>query len=461
MSFVRRLSSMKYQTLSFFALAFLASGLVAPLSAGPIQCRIEADRNIWSADTPEHAIIKVSLEPVDRPPPENHPPVNLAVVLDRSGSMDGEKIEKAREAAVEAFHRLAADDIFSFIIFDDVVETVIPAQRVGDIPEAEARIRSVTARNNTNIFGGVNQGVAELRKHLENCGVNRVILLSDGLANVGPSSPDDFARLGAALLKEGISITTMGVGTDYNEDLMTQLARRSDGNTYFVESSRDLPRIFNEELGDVLNVVARKVVIEIQFPEGVRPLGLIGREGEIRNGKVVLNLNQLYGGQEKFVLVEVAVAPIPAGPRREVARARVSFDDELTQRHDSVASILLVPFSSDRVSVVKSANLKVQADYAANVIAVTREKAVELVDAGKNKEAAEQLRSTSARLNELGASCDNSKVSAMAAANKAEADRLETQGLDNIARKTYRTEDAQTISQQGAETGSREPSHQR
>jgi Ca-activated chloride channel family protein len=291
--------------------------------------------------------------------------------------------------------------------------------------------------------------------------VNRVILLSDGLANVGPSSPDDFASLGAALLKEGISITTVGVGTDYNEDLMTRLARRSDGNTYFVESSGDLPRIFNEELGDVLNVVARKVVIEIQFPEGVRPLGLIGREGEIRNGKVVLNLNQLYGGQEKFALVEVAVAPMPAGARREVARARVSFDDELTQRHDSVASVLLVPFSSDRASVVKSANLKVQADYAANVIAMTGEKAVELVDAGKNQEAAEQLRSTSKRLKDLGTSYDNAKVSAMAAANKAEADRLETQGLDNIARKTYRTEDAQTISQQGAETDSREPSHQR
>src|SRR5690606_7337943 len=112
--------------------------------------------------------------------------------------------------------------------------------------------------------------------------VNRVILLSDGLANVGPSSPEELGRLGTALVRDGISVTTIGLGLGFNEDLMTRLARCSDGNTYFVEHSGDLPGIFASELGDVLNVVARQVTIEIEFPSGVRPLNFVGRDGMIR-----------------------------------------------------------------------------------------------------------------------------------------------------------------------------------
>ena len=114
-----------------------------------------------------------------------------------------------------------------------------------------------------------------------------MILLFDGLANVGPSSPADLGRLGKAFLKEGISVTTVGVGNDFNEDLMTQLSQTSDGNHYFVETSSDLPRIFAQELGDVLSVVARKVVVEIECPEGIRPI------------RITLNCSQKTGYEKR------------------------------------------------------------------------------------------------------------------------------------------------------------------
>src|SRR4029450_1790476 len=91
-------------------------------------------------------------------------------------------------------------------------------------------------------------GAAAVRKFLDRQRVNRIILLSDGQANVGPSSPGDLGNLGASLIKEGISVTTLGLGLDYNEDLMTQLARRSDGNHYFIENSSDLARRFGYEV---------------------------------------------------------------------------------------------------------------------------------------------------------------------------------------------------------------------
>ena len=229
-----------------------------------LRLRIDLDRTVLPADAPDRAIIKICLDGLRLPRHELRPPVNLALVIDRSGSMGGEKIDKAKEAAREVLRHLSSDDIFSLVTFSSDVRTLIPARPVGDGSDIERAIESIEAGGNTAIFAGVSQGASELRKYSEsNDGVNRVVLLSDGLANVGPSSPEELGRLGAALMKEGISVTTVGLGLGYNEDLMTRLAQRSDGNTYFVEASGDLPRIFAAELGDVLNVIARRVVVEI------------------------------------------------------------------------------------------------------------------------------------------------------------------------------------------------------
>src|SRR6185436_270527 len=112
----------------------------------------------------------------------------------------GDKIEYAKAAALEAVRRLAPDDVFSLVVFDHEVHTLVPADCVGNRRDLEARIRSITARGNTAIYGGVTQGAAELRKHLEDRRyTHRMLLLSDGLANVGPVQPEDFARLGSSL----------------------------------------------------------------------------------------------------------------------------------------------------------------------------------------------------------------------------------------------------------------------
>jgi Ca-activated chloride channel family protein len=337
------------------------------------------------------------------------------------------------------------------VAYESGVQTLIPAQPVGNRRAIERAIRFIQPGGNTALFAGVSQGASEVRKYFE-CGgyVNRIVLLSDGLANVGPSSPEELGRLGAALMKEGISVTTVGLGLGYNEDLMTRLAQRSDGNTYFVESSVDLPRIFAAELGDVLNVVARRVVIEIEFPDGVRPLGFIGREGIIRGQHAELTLNQLYGGQEKYALVEVEVTPPESGTEREIARARISYEDALTRHSATLTAARTVQFSRSRETVISSADHQVQADYAQNVIALAKDKAVELVDSGRKDAAAQEMRRQAAALQKLGETYGNVSVSAAAAAMPAEAEKLERDGLDNAARKSYRAESSQIRNQQSS-----------
>jgi Ca-activated chloride channel family protein len=363
--------------------------------------------------------------------------------------MSGDKIVKAREAALEAVRRLSPDDIVALVVYDSRVQTLVPAQRVGDGRRLEQAICGIEVGGNTALYGGVTRGAAEVRRHLEDRRfVNRVILLSDGLANVGPSSPEDLGRLGASLVREGISVTTIGLGLGFNEDLMTRLAQCSDGNTYFVEHSSDLPRIFAAELGDVLNVVARRVIIEIEFPSSVRPLKLIGRDGIIRGQRAELSLNQLYGGQEKFALVEVEVSPSKPGVELEIARARVSYENAITQRPTTVTAGRNVQFSASQAAVIRSADHQVQADYAVNVLAVAKDEAVALVDSNRRDEAAAILRKRALELSAMGEKYRNQAVKAVAAPVAPEADRVEREGLGNAERKIYRAESAQTRSQQ-------------
>jgi len=449
---------MKQRFLLSFAAALLGalSLAVSAHSSSPsdrssdyVRLQIDVDRAVLPSDTVEKAIVKIGLDCLRLPRRDLRPPVNLSLVIDRSGSMSGEKIAHAREAALEAVRRLDPDDIVSLIAYDSHTETLVPAQRVGDGRRLELAIRGIEVGGNTALYGGVTRGAAEVRRHAEDGRyVNRVILLSDGLANVGPSSPEELGRLGASLMKEGISVTTIGVGLGFNEDLMTRLAQRSDGNTYFVENSEDLSRIFAAELGDVLNVVARRVVIQIDFPEGVRPLSFVGRDGMIHGQKAELTLNQLYGGQEKFALIEVEVEPSRAGGEREIARARVSYEDTVNQRAATLTANRKVQFSASRAAVVASADHKVQADYATNVMAVAKDEAVALVDSNQRDAAASVLRQRSTELRDMAAVYGNTAVKEVAAAAAPEADRLEREGLGNAERKAYRTESAQAKAQQ-------------
>ena len=159
----------------------------------PVRLHVDVDRTVLPADTIERAVVKVGLD-CERPSRRDRPPVNIALVIDRSGSMSGDKIAKAREAALEAVRRLSPDDIVALVVYDSSVQTLVPAQRVGDGRRLEQAIHSIEARGNTALYGGVTRGAAEVRRNMEDRRfVNRVILLSDGLANVGPSSPEELA----------------------------------------------------------------------------------------------------------------------------------------------------------------------------------------------------------------------------------------------------------------------------
>jgi Ca-activated chloride channel family protein len=430
-------------------LPLLLLSLAAPVLAQPlVNLNLSLDRRLLPAGQTEKAVIKILLDVPQTLDASQRPPVNLCLVLDRSGSMSGNKLEKAKEAAIVALRLLGQRDLFSLVSYDHQVTTLISPVSAANSEWIEGRIRDIAPGGNTALFGAVSQGAAEIRKHLDDRYVHRLILLSDGLANVGPSSASDLGRLGAALLKERISVTTIGIGNDFNEDLMTQLASRSDGNHYFVESSPDLPRIFTKELGDLLSIAASQIRIQIDCPPGVRPLRIIGREGHIRGNQVQLQMNQLYGGQQKYALIEVMVEPGQAGQHREIAQVNCRYQNALTNQAEKVLSLASVGFSDRQDEVRQSASRAVQQVIIDNEIAVTRDRALDLYNAGRQDEAVRELQQSGKELAERSSTLGLSDLAAEAQALNQDALEFAAPSMPSPRKKALRSDSYKVRKQQ-------------
>ncbi len=288
-------------------------------------------------------------------------PVNIAIVIDRSGSMQGDKIKHAREAALQAIDRLRDNDIVSIVAYDTSVEVLVPATKAADREEIKQRIRNIKADGNTALFAGVSKGAAEVRKFLDDKHVNRVILLSDGLANVGPASPMELGQLGRSLIKEGISVSTMGLGSGYNEDLMSKLAIESSGNHTFIEDAENLIAVFQREFDDVLSVVAQQIVIEAKMASGVRPVKVLNYPANIDGQMVTIDLGQLYSRQQRYFVVEVEIEKGENGSTRPVAEVSVTYRNAVTETTDKLTSLVQVKFTDSKEVADKSINKEVLA----------------------------------------------------------------------------------------------------
>ncbi len=239
--------------------------------------------------------------------------------------------------AVDAIGLLGPNDIVSIVTYDTNVQVLVPATKLTDREQVIEAIRGIQPTGNTALFAGVSKGAAEVRKFLSEDRVNRIILLSDGLANVGPSSPGELGALGASLKKENISVSTLGLGDGYNEDLMVNLAGQSGGNHKFIESATELADVFRQEFDDVLNVVAQGVDLNVTIPEGIRPVRVLGNAADINGQSIVSKFAQVYSRQEKFIAIELEVPASESASTRELASVSVSYTNMKTDVKDSLS----------------------------------------------------------------------------------------------------------------------------
>lgn len=327
--------------------------------------------------------IRISLTGFDVPESQARPPVNTAIVIDQSGSMGGKKIDQARKAAIAAVRRLRDDDIVSIVLYADSATVLVPATKATDRDAIIEKIQSVTAQGSTALFAGVSKGAAEVRKFMNNDSVNRVILLSDGQANVGPKSPRELERLGASLVKEGISVSTLGLGLGYNEDLMSRLASAGSGNHMFVEQAEDLVAVFQKEFNDLMSVVASDFEIHAKIAEGIRPVRVLNTKADISGQDIYIPLAQLYARQQRYFVVEVEVDAGEAGSNRPLASVTVEYQNMLSKTTDTLTSSIEVRFSDNKEAVAKECDRETFAYCAIQLANDKNVRATALRDAGK------------------------------------------------------------------------------
>lgn len=427
-----------------FAALLAAALLLLPGSAAPakdapaasprVRLTAETAKPVLPAGQKQLTHLKVGLTGFEREDTQKRAPLNLALVLDRSSSMNGEKIVQAREAAQLAVRSLRDDDIISLVTFDSVIDVPIPATRATDRERLCQQIAAIEPRGNTALFGGVAKGAAELRKFLSRERVNRVLLLSDGQANNGPSTPGELGELGASLIKEGISVTTIGLGLGYNEDLMTRLAAASDGRHAFIEHSEQLADMFRDELGAASAVVAQRVQVEILCDPGIKPVRVLGREALVDGQTVTLTLNQLYSGEEKYVLLEAEVPEGSNGLARDLARVRVSYDNLATHERDELAATTSVRFSDSMAEVEAAVNKDVLTATVMQIATLNNQAAVKLADEGRLEDARRVLLDNVGYLGENAERLNSKALSTYSELNRLNWSEL-GQGKVNEARK--------------------------
>jgi Ca-activated chloride channel family protein len=420
-----------------------AAGRAAELPAGDDALYFEAgaDYPVLAADRGgQRVIVRALVAPSGTA--RGRAPLAVALVLDKSGSMasDG-KMENAKKGALEALRILGSGDVAAVVVYDDGVSVPVRARAVKRGPEDPffyRAIRNIQAGGSTALYDGVAAGARELRPFISDGYIPRIVMLSDGMANVGPSSTRELAALGRRLSSgDGITVTTIGLGLDYNEDLMTALAAESGGNAYFARHAGMLTEIFARDLDDAVAVTARKVRITLRCGAGVRPLGAVGRQGTPGDGSIEVSIDNVYG-REKYALFEIELPAGAAGDSLRAAGLEVEYVDAASGALVKKSAFVDVTFTADPAEVEKGrqAQISSQAELARN--ALVREAAVKLADSGKVKEAAALM---AERARQLQAAAPGAGEAAPALSKEAEyfeeyAGELEASGsLSNAARK--------------------------
>ncbi len=269
---------------------------------------IRTDREFIRAGARSNRYLLLGYDAPAAPRREERRPVNVAFVLDRSGSMQGErKFNLARQAVEHSLRMLRPEDRFSLVVYDDRVDVLARSSHAtpAAVRSALEELSSVEPRGSTDLFSGWMHGCEQVAEFIDDENVSRVLLLTDGLANHGTTDRDAIAQHASELRERGVTTSTFGVGTDFDERLLRDMAHEGGGNFYYIENARQIADLITSELGEALEVVVPRAAIELQIPAGCE-VELLNRFRSRRvDGALRIELGDIVSSQQVEVLVRV------------------------------------------------------------------------------------------------------------------------------------------------------------
>jgi Ca-activated chloride channel family protein len=279
--------------------------------------------------------------------------MNLGIALDRSGSMSGEKMRQAREAAKYCVDHLLETDAFAAVIFDDQVDVLFTSQPVTDRQMLKRGIDRIEARGSTALHEGWVKAGLQVSEQIDSNAINRVLLITDGQANVGETDPGRITEHARNVAANGVSTSTIGIGRDFNEDLLMSMAEAGGGNAWHVQEPDDMMRIFETELNGLIRQFAQRVTLAIKPDAGVRVIDVLNDFQKTGDGRLILP--NLLAGSPLNIVVRFGVPACDASETVSIAKFALAYTEQASQRTETRSEAFsLAADTADSVSHLPS-----------------------------------------------------------------------------------------------------------
>ena len=345
-----------------------------------LDLKITPQRNalLKGFDNEFHALLQVNA--VDHEGPEKRSKtLNLAIVIDRSGSMSGQPLEEAKRSAIMMIEQMNVSDRVAVVAYDNEAELIVPSMLCMEKATIIAGVRSIREGGVTALHAGWLMGAEEVARQKTQNSLNRVLLLSDGNANQGLSDIDDIKSQCAQLADAGVTTSTYGLGHQFNEVLMIGMAGSGLGQGYYGETAEDLADPFREEFELLLNTVANNLRLKVDAP-GFVEFKLLNNFRQNQDG---WSMPDIAAGGEGWALFKLKINQMDIGEKPlEVLRCEICFKDRLgNNQKTGPVKLILEPLSPNAFEAV-SEDKKVKSRISEILVATFQRQAREAAQRG-------------------------------------------------------------------------------
>ncbi|HYH94500.1 vWA domain-containing protein [Hyalangium sp.] len=354
-------------------------------------------------------------------------PVNLALVIDRSGSMSGYKLAQAKQAARQLVTMLKDEDRLAIVHYGSDVKA-LPSMAATSSNRARMiqYIEGIWDEGGTNISAGLTTGQHQVNTARSEYKVNRIILISDGQPTEGITDEEGLKRVVKSIRAQGVTVSSLGVGTDFNEDLMQAFAEYGAGAYGFMEDAGKLAAIFQKDLQQAATQVARNVELSFELPAGATLGEVLGYRAHQAGSTVRVAMPDFAAGQTERVVARVRVTGATVGQAVNVTGLKLTYTDLMKDGTvETTASLsAMVTDRSEEVAAKQDKDATVYAVRARS--AANLQKAAEAFKVGRRDEARQLIQQNQEMFNEAASVAGAPAVAADVAEQKAVYDEYES-----------------------------------
>ena len=280
-------------------------------------------------ESSKEALLEIGMKVKSKMTRKTSEPLNICFVVDKSGSMMGEdRIEQLKQSLIRFVQQLDKTDVVSVVVFDDGATLAVPAEKVGDKKKIIDIIHAIQAGGGTNIYDGMVMGFEEVKKFKATTSINRLILLTDGY---GSQPPETVIAKAKSYISGGTELSAVGVGIDYNQALLSQLASAGGGLLHLAGTSANIQEVFQRELESILYPMAKKATLTVTYNDKIVYRQLFGYSNEhVTNGQMDVEIPHLFPGLDQLALVKFDLIDAKKSIENEAVHVKLEYIDAIS-----------------------------------------------------------------------------------------------------------------------------------